>query len=318
MLTLQPLLALAEQNYLANIRSSLHDAGVVAAVREHDTPALFAWMIGLFQFQGISDLAAGGYLAANGAATFGQLSSSLEAACGCKKLTSYWSFTDCNYRRTAQTCSRPASMRRCPLPRHPFRNGRLSQSAYSFFLFVRDICGGDLVRWIDERLEHADDGGPDRAARMRDAVIEPMVNIYGVSRKVLSMALADLMLAADPDRGRWVTTGASMIAIDTLVHNFLVRTGILRRHGKAHAYGPACYRPGGCADIIEMIADHIDAREFDAGDPHRFPRFIQWSIWNFCAQGGWNICNGNTIDDRKRCSNAFCPVFRDCARVRLG
>ena len=41
-----------------------------------------------------------------------------------------------------------------------------------------------------------------------------------------------------------------MIAIDTLVHNFLVRTGILQRFDADHPYGAACYRPGGCADII--------------------------------------------------------------------
>jgi hypothetical protein len=32
------------------------------------------------------------------------------------------------------------------------------------------------------------------------------------------MALADLLLGADPNRERWVTTGASMVAVDTLFH----------------------------------------------------------------------------------------------------
>jgi hypothetical protein len=67
----------------------------------------------------------------------------------------------------------------------------------------------------------------------------------GALRKVLSMALADLLLGADPNRERWVTTGASMIAVDTLVHNWLHRTGILRRLGAEHAYGPACYSCSG-------------------------------------------------------------------------
>ena len=34
-----------------------------------------------------------------------------------------------------------------------------------------------------------------------------------------------------------------MIAVDTLVHNFLHRTGILRRFRADHAYGLACYQP---------------------------------------------------------------------------
>ena len=45
-----------------------------------------------------------------------------------------------------------------------------------------------------------------------------------------------------------------MIAVDTLVHNFLHRTGILRRLGTNHPYGTACYAPAGCAEILESIA----------------------------------------------------------------
>src|SRR5690606_22952511 len=99
----------------------------------------------------------------------------------------------------------------------------------SLFLFIRDVCDGDLISWIDRRLEEADQRSLPyrRIAAMRDAILEPMSNIYGVSSKILSMALADLLLGADPARERWVTTGAHMIVIDTLVHNFLHRTGML-------------------------------------------------------------------------------------------
>ena len=41
------------------------------------------------------------------------------------------------------------------------------------------------------------------------------------------MAFANLLLGADPSRERWVTTGASMVAIDTLVHNWLHRTRLV-------------------------------------------------------------------------------------------
>jgi hypothetical protein len=50
-----------------------------------------------------------------------------------------------------------------------------------------------------------------------------------------------------------------MIAIDTLVHNFLLRTGILARFNANHLYGGACYRPGGCAYIIAAVADKFRA-----------------------------------------------------------
>ena len=63
-------------------------------------------------------------------------------------------------------------------------------------------------------------------------------------------------------RGQWIEAGAAMIAIDTLVHNFLHRTGILRQLRADHPYGSGCYATGGCAAIIEHIAGEIDARRF--------------------------------------------------------
>ena len=315
---MQPILSLSHPDYVKRIRMALDRVGIVDAVRDGNSRAVFERLFDQFQYQGVSDAAAQAFVAKHGRPHFTDLYAELSWPPDCQKLSSYWAFSACGYRKGQQTCAKPDLLHHCYLPQHQFRNGRLSQSAYSFFLFVRDICDGDLVSWIDGRLASADDGSAKRTAWMRDAVLEPMTNIYGVSRKVLSMALSDLLLGVDPERERWVTTGASMIAIDTLVHNFLVRTGILGRHGKKHSYGPACYGAGGCAEIIEMIADHVDARDFGSEYPRRFPRFIQWSIWSFCAQQGWNVCNGNTINDRQRCANVFCPVFRDCARVRLG
>ena len=63
-------------------------------------------------------------------------------------------------------------------------------------------------------------GVPGREQRMQAALIEPLGHIAGVGPKLWNMMLADLLLAADPQRERWVTAGASMIAIDTLIHNF--------------------------------------------------------------------------------------------------
>jgi hypothetical protein len=53
------------------------------------------------------------------------------------------------------------------------------------------------------------------------------------------------LLKAGYGRPKWLKVGASMIAIDTLVHKFLHRTGILKRFEAAHPYGPGCYRPPG-------------------------------------------------------------------------
>jgi hypothetical protein len=92
---------------------------------------------------------------------------------------------------------------------------------------------GDLVGWIDLQLEAANSSaGPDRLTRTRAALIQPMCEIYGVSDKVLSMALSSILLGAPKKMALWIEVGGSMIAIDTLVHNFLHRTGILAR--KSH------------------------------------------------------------------------------------
>jgi hypothetical protein len=88
------------------------------------------------------------------------------------------------------------------------------------------------------------------------------------------MTLADLLLSAPRTRPRWLAVGASMIAIDSIVHNFLHRTGILRRLRADHAYGPSCYRPGGCADVIELIAAQINCKQFNTSFPRSFPRFV--------------------------------------------
>jgi hypothetical protein len=100
-----------------------------------------------------------------------------------------------------------------------------------------------------------------------------------------------------------------MVAVDTLVHNWLHRTGVLRRLGADHVYGPACYRLGRCAGIIEEVAQSIDAREFSPSFPQPFPRFVQAAIWRFCAGYGLAICNGNRTDDCSRCEQIDCPLF---------
>ena len=69
----------------------------------------------------------------------------------------------------------------------------------------------------------------------------------------------------------WTEVGGAMIAVDTLVHNFLHRTGILARFNANHLYGAACYRAGGCAEIIAAVAERIDARQFNRTFPGPSP-----------------------------------------------
>ncbi len=144
-----------------------------------------------------------------------------------------------------------------------------------------------------------------------------MRQIYGVSDKVLTMALSCLLLGAPKKMDLWIEVGGAMIAIDTLVHNFLHRTGILARFNTKHPYGLACYRPGGCADIIAAVAQRINARQFNPGFPQTFPRFVQHAIWRYCSQTGLDVCNGNRINDAKRCNNLDCRVRAMCDRAAL-
>jgi hypothetical protein len=79
----------------------------------------------------------------------------------------------------------------------------------------------------------------------------------------------------------------------------------------------ACYRPGGCAEIIQPVAERIDARQFNPSFPQTFPRFVQHAIWQYCSQSGLDVCNGNRINDAKRCANMDCRVRPMCDRVVL-
>jgi hypothetical protein len=298
------------------------DAGdsveVASAIRERDTAVLFDWLVAAFSYQGISDQVASGYMQRHGTATWHVIESDLRHAPSCPKLRSYWHFHDCQYNKTRYTCAEPDHLAKCPLPNLWLRNGRLNQTAYALHLFIRDIADCDLVGWIDRRLTTAaNQYKPNRLARMRAALLDPLKEVYGVSDKVLMMALSQLFLGAPRARRRWREVGGSMIAVDTLVHNFLHRTGILRRFRADHAYGPACYRPGGCAEVIETVAQQIDASKFNRRFPRMFPRFVQHAIWHYCSQQGLDICNGNQIDDRKRCDNKNCSLYSACDREPL-
>ena len=174
------------------------------------------------------------------------------------------------------------------------------------------------IWWLGStrQLAEADDRtDPDRITRMIESLVGPLRQVYGVSDKVVMMTLASLLLASS--KPLWPEVGASMIAIDTLVHNFLHRTGILHRLGANHPYGAACYRPNGCADIIRTVSTRIDARPFNRTFPQVFPRFVQHAIWRYCAQGYLNVCNGNRIDDRHACQNRYCQLYITCDRKPL-
>ena len=171
-----------------DIRAELRAEGIPTAIRRHDTATLFDWLISALSYQGISDQVATEYMERHGRAQWADIDAKVAASPTCPKLKSYWHFHGCRYDKISRTCSEPDHIDGCPLPSHQLRNGRLNQMAYSLFLFVRDIAEGDLVGWIDGQFQGADDRAiPNRLARLREAVIGPLREVYGVSDKVLTM-----------------------------------------------------------------------------------------------------------------------------------
>jgi hypothetical protein len=256
-------------SYVDDLRTQLRQSGVLEAVRNHDTPRLFDWLMSVLSFQGIADRVARDFIDRYGNVTWSDIEQSYAAAPECAKLGGYWRFHDCRYHKLAGTCAEPNHIAACPLPRHPLRNGRLNQTAYSLFLFIRDVADGDLVGWLDQQLSESKSA---RLAAARERLVGPLRSIYGVSDKVLAMALSALLMGARRRGSRWFDVGASFVVVDTLVHNFLHRTGILRRLDAEHPYGNGCYRPGGCAEVLEQVAAHIDAttRHFRGSSPALF------------------------------------------------
>ena len=302
---------------IEEIRSTGAPNTLGLSIERLDTPALFNWLIDTLSYQGISDRVATAYIDEHGSITWAEIEYRLSKQPSCPKLKSYWHFHGCGYSKSKGTCACPAHNARCPVPKHRLRNGHLNVSAYSVHLFMQDVADGDLVDWIDTRLSKVashNASEPKYIAAMRESLLGPLRHIYGVADKVLAMALASILLAAQDARTHWHETGGSMIAIDTLVHNFLHRTGILARFDAAHPYGPRCYAKNGCAEIIEKIASRIDARQFNKSFPANFPRYIQYAIWRWCSIDSLDVCNGNRIDDRKRCQNEWCRLFSRCAR----
>jgi hypothetical protein len=305
-------------SFLDEIDAEVREAGLDRTVVGGRTPPVFDWLLSMFSHQGISDRVARSYMERHGTASWSEIEAALRLAPSCGKLRSYRHYECCGYHKGSFTCSEPDHIDACPVPRPRLRNGRLNQTAYSLFLFVRDITGGDLIGWIDGQLETAaGSSAADLQAARQEALIGPLRNVYGVSDKVLTMALSDLLIGARDQRPVWFDTGKAMMAIDTLVHNFLHRTGILERCGVPHVYGAACYARGGCAEIISVVADRIDARSFNPRFPEKFPRFVQHAIWRFCAADGLNMCNGNRIDDRKSCQITYCQLHLKCDRKPL-
>ena len=185
-----------------DLLEEFRDPALCAAVERHDTGALFDRLMYDFSFQGISDEIAANYMAKHGQATWGSVRKNLDRRPKCPKLQTYWHFHDCRYEKTSRTCAEPDHIGDLPAANPSLRNGHLNQMAYSLYLFIRDVADGDLVGWIDDRLDQANDQASPHGPLADNALIEPLRNVYGVSDKVLAMALSGILIGAADVRPR--------------------------------------------------------------------------------------------------------------------
>lgn len=297
------------QNY--SVSGAVTSSTLQRSLRAHDNPAIYDWLMNVFSYQGVADKSVETIIARDGNATWVKVNASLRNA-ECRKLQSFWTMEGCGYSKKRRSCNNSSGFSGCPLPRLRLRNGSLNQLAFSLYLFFRDVAEGDFLGWLDDRILELANGS---FLDIERELIAPMRAIHGVSDKVISMALSDLLLASlNP---AWRKLGAEFVVVDRLVHNFMHRSGILRRHGYEHPYGPICYGERGCAKLLLSLSRGIDMRRYHSAFPQPFPRFVQSSIWRYCAASAENICNGNQIDDRRRCRNGRCNLQSFCERVTL-
>jgi hypothetical protein len=306
-------------DYLEDTRDQAVRSGLADAVARRDTPALYDWLIESFSFQGVSDRVAWTYIATHGNATWGAIEASIEVSrCRCPRLGSFEAYQGCRYRKSLRTCAEPNFIHRCPVPKLPLRKGDLNQLAFSLYYFLRDRCSGDLVGFLDDLFRDIDLKQFDEPLKARrEALIAAMSEVFAISDKLIAMTFATLLIGADPARSDWIAVGQSLVAVDSLVHNFLHRTGILAVFGVSHPYGDRCYNEKGCTGVLYELSGRIDARAANPAFPANFPRLIQYALWQFAAESRRNICNGRQIDDRFGCTNPTCPVGATCSRLPI-
>src|SRR5271165_2558981 len=103
-------------NLIAETRASLRAEGITSAVRQHDSAALFDWLITMLSYRGISDRVATDYLERHGQATWHTMENDLQRGPSCPKLKSYWHFHDCRCSKQHYSCAEPKHLPQCPLP----------------------------------------------------------------------------------------------------------------------------------------------------------------------------------------------------------
>jgi len=266
---------------------------------------LYKYLMEAFLYTGGSDQSnEGHYRKQKNKPTFNKIRKALLAA-ECPKLVCFETFKNCGYRKMARTCNNPELIETCPLPKFDMKRGTLNQMVFSLYFFLRDVCQNDFYQFVQAHF----DQGKKECYQVKGQVenfIQVFSQVYNVGPKLIDMAFSHLFFTQYPGWD-YRTVGAEMVAIDTLVHNFLARTGTLDEYKKFHKYGLACHTQKGCLGVIEEIAQEIDCRKYNKEYPAYFPRLVQLYIWAYCSMTGENICNGNKCKQSK--PNRECELY---------
>lgn len=209
----------------------------------------------------------------------------------CPKLESFDQFDRCGYSKSQKDSGKPCTMPRffneCPLPQYDMKNGKLNQMVFSTYLFLKDRCQGDFPGFIKEIF-----GTPQQVEKLEEEELNArvktleneMCRIFNVGPKLINMTMSSLFYAKT---GKWNYRRVfpQMAAVDSLVHEFLHRTGTLKLFGREHKYGEkVCHSPEGCVGVINDIARQIDCRRYNKDYPEYYPRMVQVCIWKFCTE----------------------------------
>jgi len=118
--------------------SQVDNRAIRSAIRDHDTAALFDWLMAALSHQGISDRVADDYMDQHGRVTWRQIKRDMAGRPSCPKLQSYWQFHGCRYHKTSQTCAEPDHIAHCPLPDPP----PLKWSDLRYVFDIQEDCNG--------------------------------------------------------------------------------------------------------------------------------------------------------------------------------
>jgi hypothetical protein len=265
---------------------------------------LFKLLIRYFKYVGGSDYVADAvWDKMNPKPTYHRLKKELASA-KCPKLRSFGDFHECGYSKTNKNCNESKFLRKCPLPRYGMKNGKLNQMVFSVYLFLRDQCKGDFPGFVQgivgaESLKQLKGMKEDELGSAIRNLVGEMDQIFNVGPKLANMTLSELLSVKKVKGWDYSQLFPHMVAVDTLVHEFLHRTGTLKLYGLEHKYGESvCHSQNGCVGVINNISRQIDCKRYSEEYPEYYPRMVQVCIWKFCTDScNKNNCKYDQLDD---------------------